>query len=148
MVDFETRIDIQAPPEVVFAHLVDPARMVRWMGERADLHPVPGGGFAVDVEGVPFRGEYLEVDPPRRLVVSWGMAGSDDLPPGSSRVEFTLTPTSGGTELRLVHTGLPESRAPRHAQRWGYYLERLRDAVRASIPELRSDARNDSFRTG
>ena len=88
MVDFSTSIVIDAPPEVVFAHLVDAERMVTWMGERADLEPLPGGRFAVDINGVPFRGEYLEVDPPHRVVVSWGMAGSADLPPGSSRVEF------------------------------------------------------------
>ena len=58
--------------------------MVTWMGERADLEPVAGGRFAVDINGVPFRGEYLEVDPPHRVVVSWGMADSADLPPGSS----------------------------------------------------------------
>src|SRR5205807_25791 len=115
MVDFSTSIDIDAPPEVVFAHLVDAARMVSWMGEHAELHPVPGGGFAVDINGVPFRGEYLEVDPPRRVVVSWGMAGSADLPPGSSRVEFTLTATASGTALSLAHTGLPETRARTHA---------------------------------
>lgn len=46
--------------------------MVSWMGERADLQPTAGGAFAVDVNGVPFRGHYLEVDPPRRVVISWG----------------------------------------------------------------------------
>ncbi|TMF00647.1 MAG: SRPBCC domain-containing protein, partial [Chloroflexi bacterium] len=54
MVDFSTSIDIEAPPEVVFAHLVDAERMVAWMGERADLQPRPGGSFAVDINGVPF----------------------------------------------------------------------------------------------
>ena len=61
------------------------------MGQRAELQAIPSGGFAVDINGVPVRGEYLEVDPPHRVVISWGMAGSDDLPPGGSRVEFTLT---------------------------------------------------------
>src|SRR5712691_7414630 len=134
MVDFSTSIVIEAPPEVVFAHLVDAERMVTWMGERADLEPLPGGRFAVDINGTPFRGEYLEVDPPRRVVVSWGMAGSADLPPGSSRVEFTLTAIPSGTALSLNHTDLPETRAQTHSSGWGHYLGRLRVAASGGDP--------------
>jgi uncharacterized protein YndB with AHSA1/START domain len=134
MVDFSTSIVIDAPPEVVFAHLVDAERMVTWMGERADLEPLPGGRFAVDINGVPFRGEYLEVDPPHRVVVSWGMAGSADLPPGSSRVEFTLTPTPTGTALSLNHTGLPQTRAETHGIGWQHYLARLHISASGGDP--------------
>jgi uncharacterized protein YndB with AHSA1/START domain len=134
MAEFATSIDIEAPPEVVFAHLVDAKRMVAWMGERADLEPVAGGRFAVDINGVPFRGEYLEVDAPHRVVVSWGIAGNDDFPPGVSRVEFTLTPTPAGTALSLVHIGLPDTAARRHAAGWANYLGRLRLAASGSDP--------------
>ena len=34
--------------------------------------PVEGGTFAVDVCGVAVRGRYLTVEPPHRLVFSWG----------------------------------------------------------------------------
>ncbi len=125
MAEFSTSIEIEAPLEVVFAHLVDAERMVCWMGERAELHPAPGGGFAVDINGAPIRGEYLEVDPPHRVVFSWGIAGNDDLPPGASRVEFTLRPTAVGTVLTLHHTELPDSRARGHAMGWAHYLGRL-----------------------
>ena len=121
-------------PHAVDENLIDPARMVTWMGERADLRPVPGGNFAVDVRGNPFRGEYLEVDPPRRVVVSWGLAGSDDFPPGSSRVEFTLTPIATGTSLRLLHSGIPDTRSQTHAAGWRHYLARLQQAGRGSDP--------------
>ena len=134
MAEFATTIHIDAPPEVVFAHLVDARRMVTWMGVTADLQPRPGGRFAVDVAGAAFRGEYVEIDPPRRVVVSWGIAGSDDLPPGSSRVEFTLTATGGGTELNLVHRGLPDARADGHATGWAHYLARLRVASADADP--------------
>ena len=126
MPSFETSITIEAPPEIVFAHLVDAERMVAWMGERADLQPVAGGTFAVDVKGTPFRGQYLEIDPPRRVVISWGLAGSADFPPGSSRVEFTLTPIPSGTSLSLVHSGLPDPYARTHGAGWRHYLARLR----------------------
>jgi uncharacterized protein YndB with AHSA1/START domain len=132
--DFATSIEIAAPPEVVFEHLVDARRMVAWMGQHAHLQPVLGGEFAVDINGYLFRGEYLEVDRPRRVTVSWGMAGARDLPPGSSRVEFTLTPTATGTSLSLVHTGLPDTRAGGHATGWANYLARLRSVATGLDP--------------
>jgi uncharacterized protein YndB with AHSA1/START domain len=82
MAEFSTSIDIEAPPEVVFAHLVTEELMVSWMGQHAKLQAIPGGEFAVDINGSLIRGEYLEVNPPHRVVISWGMAGAEDLPPG------------------------------------------------------------------
>ncbi|MBO3085297.1 SRPBCC family protein [Cellulomonas fengjieae] len=125
MADYATSIQIDAPPTVVFAHLVVPARMVAWMGHRAILDAVPGGEFCVDIGGSQVRGQYLEVEPDRRVVVSWGMAGSEDLPPSASRVEFVLTPVAGGTRVDLSHTGLPEARAAGHADGWAHFLTRL-----------------------
>ena len=92
---FATEIDLPAPAEEVFRHLTDPAAMIRWMGQHAVLKPVPGGAFEVDINGVPVRGHYLEVDPPRRVLVSWGVAGNTSMPPGATEVEFTLTPHPG-----------------------------------------------------
>jgi uncharacterized protein YndB with AHSA1/START domain len=129
MPSYATSIDIEAPPEVVFEHLTRAERMVEWMGEHAVLEPRPGGRFAVDIQGYLVRGEYLEVDPPNRLVVSWGMDGAADLPPGLSRVEFTLERTAMGTHLSLSHSGLPETRAIGHAAGWTHYLARMQLAA-------------------
>lgn len=131
MTGFEASIDIQAPPEVVFEHLVTAEGMVAWMGQHADLRAVPGGGFAVDIDGTPVRGSYLEVDPPRRVVVSWGVAGSALHPPGSSRVEFVLTAVAGGTRLDLAHTGLPEAESEGYAKGWAVFLARLGERAAA-----------------
>jgi len=124
--DFSTSIDIDAPPEVVFAYLVTAEGILSWMGEHVELEPYPGGRFAVDINGVPFRGQYLEIDPPHRVVVSWGIAGRDDFAPGSSRVEFTLRPTATGTALSLLHLDLPDAAKRTHATGWSHYLGRLR----------------------
>jgi uncharacterized protein YndB with AHSA1/START domain len=64
--EFATEVDLPAPAEEVFRHLTDPAAMIRWMGQHAVLKPAPGGAFEVDINGVPVRGQYLEIDPPRR----------------------------------------------------------------------------------
>jgi uncharacterized protein YndB with AHSA1/START domain len=134
MPEFATSVEIEAPPEVVFRHLVTPEGMTAWMGEHAELEARPGGAFAVDVGGYLFRGEFLEVDPPRRVVVSWGLAGNADLPAGSSRVEFELERRTGGTLLRLRHTGLPEPMAATHRRGWTHYLSRLVRAATGADP--------------
>jgi uncharacterized protein YndB with AHSA1/START domain/DNA-binding transcriptional ArsR family regulator len=131
---FATEVDLPAPAEEVFRHLTDPAAMIRWMGQHATLRPVPGGAFEIDINGVPVRGRYLELDPPRRVLVSWGVAGNPALPPGATQVEFTLTPTPAGTRLRLVHRSLPPDQAPIHATGWQHFLGRLALAAAGQDP--------------
>jgi len=132
--EFETTVDLNAPVQEVFRHLTEPAAMIRWMGQHATLEPAPGGAFEVDINGVPVRGRYLEVDPPRRVVVSWGVAGSTGMPPGATRVEFTLSPTEAGTRLRLVHRNLPPDQAAMHGTGWDHFLARLSLAAAGTDP--------------
>ena len=135
---YTTSIDIDAPPETVFAHLTTVEGMLAWLGQHAELDATPGGTFAVDIDGSPIRGRFEKVEPPHRVVVSWGMAGSEDFPPGSSRVEFTLTErASGGTRLELVHSGLPETRSARYRKGWDVFLDRL--AARTAYDTLAQD---------
>jgi uncharacterized protein YndB with AHSA1/START domain len=131
---FTTELDLPAPIEEVFRHLTDPVAMIRWMGQHARLEPTAGGAFEVDINGVPIRGSYLHVEPPRRVVVSWGVAGRADLPPGATQVEFTLTPTPVGTHLRLVHRGLPPSQASIHGTGWSHFLSRLSVSAAGTDP--------------
>lgn len=128
MADYTTTIDIQAPPDIVFGHLVTVEGMLAWMGQYALLDPTPDGDFIVDVNGVPIRGHYVHIDRPRRVTVTWGVAGSDEFPPGSSTVDFILTETGNGTRLELVHTGIPDSRLPGYSTGWTGFLARLQAA--------------------
>jgi uncharacterized protein YndB with AHSA1/START domain len=125
MPEFAISIDIDAAPEFVFQFLTTNEGMTAWMGQWARLDPTPGGEFTVDIFGHPVRGEFLEVDPPHRVVVSWGYAGSEDLPPGASTVAFTLTPIETGTRVDLVHSDLPARHEPGHAEGWSHFLARL-----------------------
>ena len=122
---FRHFVHVAAEPERVFEYFTRPDAIVRWMGDYAVLDPRPGGEFTLDINGVPVRGQYLELDPPRRLVISWGHAGSELLPPGASRVEITLAPEEGGTGVRIVHHGLPELERDLHAVGWAHFLGRL-----------------------
>jgi uncharacterized protein YndB with AHSA1/START domain len=122
---YTTRVHIRADPERVFDYFTKPQAILRWMGDYAVLDPVPGGRFTLDINGVPVRGRYLEVDRPRRLLLSWGHAGSDRLPPGASTVEVTLTPSDGGTTVTIVHAELPAPEARQHHLGWSHFLARL-----------------------
>lgn len=86
-------VHITAPPERVYEYFVRPEAIVSWMGERALLEARPGGRFHLDIKGALVRGRYLHLDPPHRLLISWGCAGSDRLPPdpAPSRSGSSLT---------------------------------------------------------
>jgi uncharacterized protein YndB with AHSA1/START domain len=127
---YTTSIRIEAKPDEVFPYLTDAALMVRWMGDWADLAAEPGGAFAVDIEGTPVRGEYRVVEPPHRVVLSWGVPGNDVIPVGSSTVEITLAPDGDGTVVQLVHRDLPPEEVAKHGVGWEHYLPRLAGALR------------------
>jgi uncharacterized protein YndB with AHSA1/START domain len=120
-------VRIAAPPEVVFSYFTDPARMVNWMGVAALLDPRPGGTFRVEANGRDVViGEYVEVDPPHRVVFTWGFEGADPfVAPGSTRVEVTLERDGEGTLLTLLHHGLAADASDAHAEGWTHYLARL-----------------------
>ena len=122
----EREVRIEAPPEVVFEFFVDPEKYVRWKGRMAWLDPRPGGEYRVAINDMAVaKGEFVEIDPPRRVVFTWGWEGTDAVPPGSSTVEVTLVPDGDGTLLRLVHRGLPQAAVGEHTQGWDHFLERL-----------------------
>jgi uncharacterized protein YndB with AHSA1/START domain len=127
----EREVRISASPETVFAFFTDPQKYVRWKGRHAELDPRPGGLFRVEFEAKDVaRGEFLEIEPYRRIVFTWGWEGEGHpIPPGSSTVEVTLVPDGDATVVRLVHHGLPEAAIPRHAEGWDLFLPRLVDAV-------------------
>lgn len=125
MAEFRDSVDIAAAPETVFEYLTTDSGMTAWMGQWAELDATPGGKFAVDIAGHAIRGEYLHVEYPHRVVVSWGVAGSVELPSGASTVEFRLTPIGSGTRVDLTHSDLSEPDVRGHADGWAHFLPRL-----------------------
>lgn len=128
-IDLEQRI--AASPTVVFSYLIDPEKFVLWMGVAAQIDPRPGGAFRLDVDGEHVAsGRYEVVEPPSRIVLSWGWEGSPEVPPASSTVEITLRAEGETTLLRLRHTGLPnEEQRASHRQGWEQYTGRLKAVV-------------------
>ena len=120
-------IRIAASPETVFSHFTDPARMVRWMGAEATLDPRPGGVCRIDPSGHgAMLGAFVEIDPPRRVVFTWGWERElFSTPPQSTLVEVTLTSEGEETVLRLQHSRLRDEAVAVHRAGWEHYLPRL-----------------------
>lgn len=127
----EVTVHIAAEPATVFPYFTDPQRYAQWMGRSADLQPVPGGTFRVTMrDGVEAAGEFVEIDPPRKVVFTWGWTHERAVPPGSTRVVVTLTPELDGTRVVLRHYGLPDGQQRAgHHQGWITYLNRLNNRI-------------------
>lgn len=122
---FTTSMQIAAPPERVYEHFVKPDLLVRWMGQFARLEARPGGLFAVDINGVLIRGQYVTLDPPRLIEIAWGEAGNAEMPPGATSLVLRFEAADGGTLVHLEHRGLTPAEAINHAVGWPHYLTRL-----------------------
>jgi len=118
-------VRIAAPPEVVFPYFTDAQLMVTCIGESADLDARPGGTFALDFSGVAARGSYLAVEPPHRVVFTWGIPEDSTLPPGSSTVEVVFVADGADTIVNLTHRDLPSDREPSHLEGWERCLAEL-----------------------
>jgi uncharacterized protein YndB with AHSA1/START domain len=130
----EREIAIAASPETVWELLVDEDKATRWMGQACSFDPRPGGLYRCDViPGHVARGEFVELDEPRRLVFTWGWEPESGSPvaPGTTTIEIELVPDGEGTTLRFAHRDLPGAEAAEsHAHGWDHYLERLEIAAR------------------
>ena len=119
-------IRIAAPPDVVFSYLIDPSLLSRWFGDATGSTPEPGGAFAIafdDTKSV--QGRFVTIDPPKRVVFTWGVPDSNVLPPGSTTVEIVLTPDGSDTVVDLTHHDLPPSELPSHQTGWTGLLKEL-----------------------
>lgn len=130
-------IVINASPATVHSFLVDPDKIVRWMGHSATLEARVGGQIEINYNGFDImRGEYTEISP-NRVTMTWGWEDNEALGPGQSVVTFDLIPQGAATLLRLSHTGLPVEMQPQFGDGWDHFTARLAAVVegRATGPD-------------
>jgi uncharacterized protein YndB with AHSA1/START domain len=121
---------LPASIEEVFEAWTDPQVMARWLtpAGRAEVEADVrvGGRLRVVMIGDDMRiehtGEFLVVDPPRRLSFTWRSLYTGD---NDSIVTVVLTPHGESTRLVLSHERLPEQSVSSHEGGWGSMLERL-----------------------
>jgi uncharacterized protein (TIGR03086 family) len=123
-----------------FALLTDPERLRRWQVVSARMDVRAGGDFRWTVlPGANASGTYVEVEPGKHLVFTWGWEtertgiGPE---PGGSTITITLEPADGGTTVRLVHEGLTPAQDEAHSHGWDHFLGRLVVAATDGSAEL------------
>ncbi len=122
--------DLPHAPEKVWRALTTPALLEDWLMKN-DFEPRVGHRFAFRMDPVPnwdgvVLAEVLEVEKPTRLSYSWGAFGL------VSTVTWTLTPTPGGTHVRMEHRGFGPSNenAYRGATAgWSRFIGRLEELL-------------------
>lgn len=128
---------IRARPQIVFDAVTSAEGIAQWWGPDAgpvlvaEADPRVGGRYRVrflrllDNTEYESSGEFLEIVPPERVVMSWRWKGG--VPdPGESLVEITLKGISEGTELTFVHSQLRDEETRRsHEDGWTGALDKL-----------------------
>jgi uncharacterized protein YndB with AHSA1/START domain len=106
-------VEVARPPERVFQALTSRDIVEWWVNPgvfdtREWIGDVRVGGrwsASGIARGAPYtlEGEFLEVDPPRKLVQTWHRVG---MPGAPSTVTYLLEAIDGGTRLTVRHTGI------------------------------------------
>jgi uncharacterized protein YndB with AHSA1/START domain len=111
----ERSVTVDASPERVWEAITNADEVKQWFGDIIEIDLRPGGKarFGWTEYSNVIGGVVEIVEPPTRFVYRWGPGVGESAEEGpSTRVEFTLAPSGGGTEITVVETGfaaLPES---------------------------------------
>ena len=130
---------IAARPSIVFEALTTAEGVAAWWPPEdlpailAEVDPRVGGAFRIrfptlDGEEHEACGEYLELVPPTRLVMSWRWVhgGVEEELDGVSRITIELKQIDVGVELTVTHTDLRnEASRAIHENGWIGSLNRL-----------------------
>jgi uncharacterized protein YndB with AHSA1/START domain len=121
-------VDIMVSPERVFAAITDGNEISRWWRSpdayttqswTADLRV--GGKWRADgvgADGAPFfvGGEFIEINPPRRIVQTWSPGW---MPGPPTTLTYQLSPIEGGTRLVVRHEGFKDAAScEAHGEGW------------------------------
>jgi uncharacterized protein YndB with AHSA1/START domain len=127
----EIRRRLPATVADVFKWWTEADRLREWMSPigtvEAEVDLRVGGALRIVMRGegtvIEHVGEFVEIEPPRRLVFTWVSSFTGAEP---SLVTVELEPDGAeATHLRLVHSRLPESIVTSHRDGWGAMLDRL-----------------------
>ncbi len=114
---------IHATRETVFGFLTDTPRWAAWWGAGSTIDARPGGHLLIRYpDGTEASGDVIEVQPPDRIVFTYGYATGKPIPPGSSRVTIRLEGDRAGTRLHLAHEFADAGVRDVHVQGWRYQL--------------------------
>ena len=113
------------PPEKIWRALTQSALIDEWLMKN-DFQPVVGHRVNFRATPMPhWNGvtdcEVLVVEPNERLSCSWNVSGEEAAGGLKTVVTWTLTPTKGGTHVRMEQSGFrPEQEANYQAASYGW----------------------------
>jgi uncharacterized protein YndB with AHSA1/START domain len=122
-------VDVRGTPSQVFSLLTEPAALVRWWPDVAELEPRLGGKVRFDFRGGAsvVDGEVTRFEPPSALGFTWIRRESPD---AVTQLDFTVERLDDERcRVEVVHAGweqAPELR-PMHEAGWAHFLGCLRD---------------------
>jgi len=128
-------LEIDASPDVVFATLIEPGKLNRYMARDAKVEPRVGGridfGWGV---GGPVK--IVDLVPNQRLAYEWGFEGEPD-----TLVTWTLEGSGGRTRLSLRHSGFGDDGYQEgYRTGWQHFLNYIKALAEVgddwSIPKL------------
>jgi len=128
---------IAAPAGQVWQALTDPESIREWMSG-SDVRTTWNVGGPItwtgeyDGHAYQDKGQVIEFDPPRRLVVTHysPLMGGDDVPENYHRVSYDLTEVDGATTITLRQDGNDSAQqAEQFSANWQRMLDRLREIV-------------------
>ena len=143
-------IEIEAPPDVVWAIVTEARHLAGWFSDEAEIELRPGGSMLLTWHGHGvYRARVEAVEPPRTFAFRWVLhEGEQPAQGGSTLVVMTLTPTEAGTRLTVVESGFsglswPEHERTRYAGQNADGWIRELDELRAYVAQATSsrDAR-------
>jgi uncharacterized protein YndB with AHSA1/START domain len=101
---------IRTTPEKVFDAITNPAVARLYWGHENVSDWTPGARWehirADDARTLELAGEVIEIDPPKRLVMSWANASQFGDPAKTSRVTFDIVSYDGMVRLTVTHDRL------------------------------------------
>jgi uncharacterized protein YndB with AHSA1/START domain len=116
-------IVIAAEKTTVFRFFTDSKRFADWWGAGSNIEGRKGGQVQICYpNGVKAGGEVIEIEPPGRIVFTYGYESGKPIPTGSSRVTISLKDHAEGTELTLIHDFSDAAVRDAHVQGWRYQL--------------------------
>lgn len=123
---------LAAPVDDVWQLVSTAAGLERWLATSAAIDLRPGGSIRWSHDdGAVVAGEVRDVEPPTRLVFTYGWeTGRFDVAPGSTLVSITLRPIDDtSTQIEIEHDGLVDEYVDAHTIGWTHFVERLADAA-------------------
>lgn len=118
------KVKFKASPKAVYDLLADSKKHSAFSAHEANISKKIGGRFSVFSGGI--RGIIVDLVPGKRIVQAWR---SSDFPAGIfSMATFNLVATKdGGTELTLIHRGVPKDLILDIEVNWRkYYWDRMK----------------------